>query len=49
MAAGAPLAGWTLLMALGREPNELAARLRDGFTMMRYDQSLFLDGDEIKR
>ncbi len=49
MAAGAPLAGWTLLMALGREPDELAARLRDDFTMMRYDRSLFLDGDEIKQ
>ncbi len=49
MAAGAPMAEWTLLMALGREPGEQVATLRDGLTMMRYDQSLFLDADEIRR
>ncbi len=49
MAAGAPLAEWTLLMALDREPGERAAALRDGLTMMRYDQSLFLDGEDIRR
>jgi carbamoyl-phosphate synthase large subunit len=49
MAAGAPMAEWTLLMALGRDPAERAANLREGLTMMRYDQSLFIDDDEIRR
>jgi len=49
MAAGAPLAEWTLLMALDREPGERTARLRDGLTMMCHDQALFLEADEIRR
>ena len=49
IAAGAPLAEWTLLMALDREPGERAASLRDGLTMLRFDQSLFLGSDEIRR
>ena len=47
LAAGAPFAEWALLMALGRDPAEHPAALRDGITMMRYDSSLCIPEDEI--
>ncbi len=47
IAAGAPLAEWTLLMALGRPLPEPPARLRDHLTMMRFDHSLFPNSESV--
>lgn len=47
IAAGAPFADWTLRMALGLPLQPPPTRLRDRYTMMRFDQSLFLDSESV--
>ncbi len=47
IAAGAPLARWALQLVLG-DTLDASFTVRDGYTMMRYDQSFFTDhGDKI--
>lgn len=41
--AGAPMAEWSLLWALGRSPTSLSPDVRNGLTMLRYDDSFFVE------
>lgn len=41
IAAGAPLARWTVELALGREIETECVKVEDGLTMMRFDDSIF--------
>lgn len=47
IAAGAPFAEWVILMALGLPIPQESLRLRDNLTMMRFDDSFFIDSKEI--
>lgn len=47
IAAGAPFAEWVILMALGLPIPQESLRLRDNLTMMRFDDSFFIDSEEI--
>lgn len=49
IAAGAPFAEWTALMALGRSIPRQPVELKDGLTMMRFDDSLFHLSEHILR
>jgi hypothetical protein len=41
------MAEWAVSLAIGRALDAPAPRLREGLTMMRYDQSFFVDADAI--
>jgi len=47
IAAGAPLADWCLRLASGRDLGDSPAALRDMLIMMRFDDSVFMDAEQI--
>ncbi len=49
MAAGAPLAQWTVLLALNRDPACEPMQLQAGLTMMRFDDAIMRRAEEMLR